>query len=431
MESGIRTRNPLSAIRGLRQSSFVRNAGWLMAGQGTGLLFQAVYFVFLARLLGTTGYGIFAGAFAFTSLIAQYSPLGTGTVFLRYVSGHPEKFSSYFGNILLATAAMSGLLILGLTLSAKYLLNPASAHLVLLAAIANCFFAQLTTEIGRVFQAFEKMRITATLNLLVSALRTLAVLGLLLAMHHASAFQWAIASTTVSGIAAAAAVILAIVNFGRPRLDLAVARKHALEGIGFSFAGSTTSIYNDLDKTMLSHYGMNEDNGIYSMAYRLIDFATMPIFAIRDAALPRLFQLGHTGIDKSAEYGRKLMRRSLLMGALGSAALFFMAPLIPKIVGQGFADSVTAVRWLAVIPIFRAIHQMSGIVLTSAGRQGLRTIAQVTAAALNFGLNLWLIPRFGWHGAAWASVATDGALAVMNWTLLKIVASCTAPVNRG
>jgi len=50
---------------------------------------------------------------------------------------------------------------------------------------------------------------------------------------------------------------------------------HGWEGIGYSFASSTTSIYNDIDKTMLSHYGMNFANGVYTMAYRIIDIATM------------------------------------------------------------------------------------------------------------------------------------------------------------
>ena len=392
-----------------------------MGGQGAGLFFQAVYFVFLARLLGSSEYGVFAGAFAFTSLLAQYTPLGTGTVFLRYVSGHPVNFAPYFGNILLATSATSGLLIAVLTLSARYLLNPASAHLVFLAAIANCLFAQMAQEIGRVFQAFEKMRITAALNLLVSGLRMLAVLALFLTTHHASAFQWAVVSTSVSGVAAVAAIVLAIATFGRPTLDFAIAQKHLVEGVGFSFAASTSSVYNDLDKSMLSHYGMNAATGIYSMAYRMIDFATMPIFAIRDAALPGLFQRGHEGITKSAEYGHRLLVRTLSLGILASFCLFLGAPIIPKLVGSGFSESVSALRWLAIIPVFRSIHQMSGIVLTSCGRQSLRTASQVTAAGLNFGLNLWLIPRFGWHGAAWASVVTDGALALLNWSTLKVL----------
>jgi O-antigen/teichoic acid export membrane protein len=194
-----------------------------------------------------------------------------------------------------------------------------------------------------------------------------------------------------------------------------------MEGFGFSFASSTTAVYNDLDKTMLSHYGMNAATGIYSMAYRVVDFATMPIFAIRDAALPGLFKRGHQGITKSAEYGHRLLVRTLSLGVLASLCLALAAPLIPKLVGSGFSESVSALRWLAIIPVFRSIHQMSGIVLTSCGRQTVRTASQLTAAGLNFGLNLWLIPRFGWHGAAWASIATDGALALMNWSILKVL----------
>ena len=60
----------------IRQSALARNAVWMMAGQGAGIVLQAVYFVILARLLGVVQYGIFAGAFAFTIIVAQYSTLG-------------------------------------------------------------------------------------------------------------------------------------------------------------------------------------------------------------------------------------------------------------------------------------------------------------------------------------------------------------------
>ncbi|MGH9561899.1 MAG: polysaccharide biosynthesis C-terminal domain-containing protein, partial [Terracidiphilus sp.] len=57
--------------------------------------------------------------------------------------------------------------------------------------------------------------------------------------------------------------------------------------------------------------------------------------------------------------------------------------------------------------------------VTGMGFQRYRTRAQLSAAAFNLGLNLWLIPRYGWLGAAWASLATDGALAVVNWSILR------------
>jgi O-antigen/teichoic acid export membrane protein len=405
----------------IRQSALARNAGWMMAGQGGGFILQAVYFVVLARLLGAVQYGVFAGAFAFTSIVSQYSALGTGTVLLRYVSGDRKTFAVYWGNILLVTLGVGSLLVAILHFVAPHALNPASASLVLLAGIANCVSAQLTVETGRVFQTFEKMRITAILNLLTNLMRTVAAAGLLYTLHRCTAWQWAFASMVVSAISAIVAVVIVTIQFGRPQFSPRLFIKHGVEGLGYSFASSTASIYNDIDKTMLSHYGMNLANGIYTMAYRVIDIATIPIVAIRDAALPRLFQRGHSGIAPAAELSYRLLKRALPVSALVSVVIFVTAPIIPHILGPGFAESVTALRWLCLIPIFRSVHQMTGSALLGAGLQWYRTSAQLTAAAFNFGLNLYLIPHYGWRGAAWSSLATDGLLGVINWGILTFL----------
>jgi O-antigen/teichoic acid export membrane protein len=396
-----------------------RNATWLFAGQGLGLVLQAAYFVILARLLGPLQYGVYAGAFAFASLVAQYSALGTGTVFLRYVSSDHSAFAVYWGNILVVTSVVGGGLVVALDLLGPRLLNPASAALVLLAAIGNCVCAQLTIESARVFQTFEKMRITALINLLTNLARTIAAAAMFISMRHCTAWQWALVSTLVSALAAAAIVLTISLRFGRPRFDSKLFLKRGAEGFGFAVAMSTSSLYNDLDKTMLSHYGMNHDNGVYTMAYRIVDIATIPIFSIRDAAMPRFFKLGREGISASAELAHRLLRRTLALGALSSVAMFLAAPLIPMVVGHGFIEGVAALRWLCLIPLFRGVHQMTGCALTGAGMQRYRTIIQLLAATLNFFLNLWLIPTWGWHGAAWSSLCTDAALAAMSWSILR------------
>jgi O-antigen/teichoic acid export membrane protein len=416
----------LSEIDKFRASPMARNAGWLFAGQGLGLLLQAVYFVILARLLGPMQYGVYAGAFAFTNLVAQYSALGTGTVFLRYVSSDHSSFAVYWGNILVVTSVVGGALVVALDLLGPRLLNPASAALVLLAAIGQCVCAQLIIESGRVFQTFEQMRLTALLNLLTNLLRTVAAAAMLVAMHQSTAWQWALVSMLVSALAAVTTVMVITIRFGRPRFEPKLFVKRGAEGFGFAVAMSTSSLYNDLDKTMLSHYGMNHANGIYSMAYRIVDVATIPIFSIRDAAMPRFFKLGRDGIASSADLSNRLLRRTLSLGALASVCMFLAAPLIPFVVGSGFIEGVAALRWLCIIPLFRSIHQMTGSALTGAGLQNYRTGTQLTAAALNFFLNLWMIPKWGWHGAAWSSLLTDSALAAMNWGLLRIHLSWVA-----
>ena len=101
--------------------------------------------------------------------------------------------------------------------------------------------------------------------------------------------------------------------------------------------------------------------------------------------------------------------------------MFLVAPVIPHIVGRGFANSVPALRWLCLLPVFRSLHLGAGDTLTGAGYQRYRTAAQLGAAALNFGLNLWLIPAYSWRGAAWASLLTDGCLAAAIWIILGLL----------
>jgi O-antigen/teichoic acid export membrane protein len=405
----------------LHQSSLARNASWLLAGQGTGVLLQALYFVVLARLLGAVKYGIFAGAFAFTGIVATYSTLGTGTVLLRYVTGNYKQFAVYWGNLLLVTAVLGSSLIVVLHIIAPHLLNPASAALVLLAAIANCFCAQLTVETSRVFQAFEQMRTVAALSLLTNLMRTLTAMGMLIILHRATAWQWAVASTAVSAFAAIFAIVIVTKCFGFPHFKPHLFVKHGLEGFGYSFASSTASVYNDIDKTMLSHYGMNMANGIYTMAYRVIDIATMPIYSIREAAAPQFFQRGRSGLKPVAELSRRLLKRAFPVSLLAAVVLFVAAPIITLIAGNGFAESVTALRWLCLIPVFRSVHNFTGSALMGAGLQTYRTVGQLIAASLNFGLNLYLIPHYGWLGAAWSSLATDAALGGLNWGMLYIL----------
>jgi O-antigen/teichoic acid export membrane protein len=405
----------------IRNSPVVRNVGWVMIGQVGGYVLQAGYFVLLARLLGVVQYGIFAGAFAFVNLVARYGTLGTGSLFLRYVSVNRNQFALLWGNVLFVTICFGAIMVVILHVLGFRVLNPASASLVLLAAISNCLGMQVSGGVAIVFQTYEKLKLSALMNLLISLLRTITAAGMFVTLHHASAWQWAVASTVVSLAGGVASIALVIAQLGAPRFSLDVFRKHLLEGCQYAFASSTASAYNDLDKTMLSHYGMNAANGIYTMAYRVIDIATMPILSARDAVSPRIFQAGKGGIRESAAYVHRILKRVFLYSLGAAATMYLVAPWLPRFVGHSFTEASTALRWLCIIVVFRSVHEVMGYALTAAGLQHFRTGTQLIAAISNFGLNLWLIPIYGWRGAAWASLATDGSLCVMNWCVVKIL----------
>jgi O-antigen/teichoic acid export membrane protein len=305
-----------------------KNSIWIFAGQGLSLVAQAIYFIVIARLLGTFQYGLFVGASASVTILAQYSSMGSGLLFLRYVSPDHSRFPEYWGNILLSTLSLGTLLVLLLATISPWFLHDTAMRIIVLLAIAECICGSLTIAMSQIFQAFEKMRYTAVLSLLTTCARMLVAVFMLLMLHHANATQWVVASLSVSSAATIAGLVLVTHHFGRPQFQPRLFLQRAREGLVFAVSGSTASIYNDVDKAMLAHFGMNAANGIYTMAYRVIDIGTIPIRSIHAAAFPRFFRhgAGADGLHATERFARKLLRKTSLIGLAAAAVMFLAAP---------------------------------------------------------------------------------------------------------
>lgn len=396
----------------------MQNASWLFAGQGLSFVVQGCYFIVLARLLGTTQYGLLAGAIALVSVVSQYGALGSGLLFLRYVSPDHSRFRVYWGNALISIFLLGGLLAVALRLFGRWFVGAASVPLLLPIALSDCLFQQLSGCAGQVFQTFEKMKFSTALILLASIFRCALAFGMLLALRRASAWQWAIGSLAVSAVSACIAFATVTRFFGLPSFSPSLFMRRLAEGFVFAMSGSTTAVYNDIDKVVLSRFGMDQANGIYSMAYRVVNIGTMPVMSIVGAAFPSFFRAGVQGIAATVPMARQLLKRTVVLGIAVAAALFLCAPMIPHFVGKSYAESVSALRWLCLIPFFRCFHLSAGDAIAGAGQQKFRLISQLAAAVGNLLLNLYLVPRYSWHGAAWASLGTDGVLGAMNWLAL-------------
>jgi O-antigen/teichoic acid export membrane protein len=242
--------------------------------------------------------------------------------------------------------------------------------------------------------------------------------SMLFFLRHATVQQWVVVELLVSSVSAGTALILVTRTYGKPTFSSALLRRRVGEGVVFALSYSTTGIYNDVDKAMLGHFGMNAANGVYAMAYRVINVACMPFISLQAAAIPRFFQKGVNGVHSTAEFALRIVKLTVPIALLSTAIMLAAAPIIPHLVGKSFSESVSALRWLCLLPVFRSLHASAGDALTGADHQKMRLGSQATAAVFNFTTNLYLIPHYGWLGAAWASLASDGLLAVFNWTVL-------------
>jgi O-antigen/teichoic acid export membrane protein len=405
----------------LQENTLVRNTGWMVLGQGANFFVQAGYFLLVAKLLGVTQYGVFAGAYALVSTVSPYSTLGSAMLFMRYAGADRNSAPLYWGNALATTICSSVVIGAILMPVGCQLLGMQSVALILVLVASNCCMSQIVSSASVVFQTFEILKATAGLQALSNLLRLIAVGILVLTLHHASAFQCALGILASSMLAALTAVICVKGHIGGMHTNGKLFRLRFWEGLGFSFAGSTQTAYNDLDKLMLSHYGMNAANGIYTMAYRIVDFSTTPVTAMDSAILPRYFALHQNGSGEVKRLARKGIPLAALVGLGAACCTLVASPFVVAIVGHSFAEALHAVRWLCWLPALRGIHQLSGGVLTATGNQNYRTAAQFTVAVLNLVLNILWIPAHGWLGAAWATLISDGSLCVLNLGLMFLM----------
>ena len=400
-------------LKRLRNSLVARNTLWMLLGSGARGIIQATYFVVIARALGADGYGAFVGTAALVGILASFGSLGYENLLVKNAARNPELFERYWGNALMMTL-FSGSLLVGVALLLSHSILPStiSPLLVFSIAVADIVFARISETNGRAFQAFQRVRWSAQLEVLLQLTKLLVALGLVLLTTSPTPEQWGLLYLLSAIVSATIGFLIVRRKLGTPRPNLAVAASELKEGFYFSVGLSSQKIYNDIDKTMLARLSTLEATGIYGAAYRLIDVSFTPVLSLMYATYTRFFQHGSAGIQGSLSYARRLLPYAGAYGLLTGVALYLMAPLLPYVLGSDYQDAVEAVRWLALIPFLKSIRFFVADALTGAGFQGLRSAVQVFVALFNVLLNLLLIPTYAWRGAAWASIISDAVLLI-------------------
>jgi O-antigen/teichoic acid export membrane protein len=399
----------------MKTGGLLRDTTHLSIGQGFRLVIQAAYFVLVARALGPDAYGGFVTVVAMAALLGPFSGLGTPNLFIKNVRSGKRVAAICWGNGILLTV-ISGAMLTAAAVGLSLLLHLKTAPFtVLLVCLADMVLMKVTELAAFGFTASDRMKQTSMQNVVVSLLRLAGIAGLMATVHRVTLDRWVLVYLLTTLLGTIYALARGSQLWGWPETDLTALREDAAEGVFFSIAGSATTVYNDIDKIMLSQLADLASTGVYAAAYRVIDVSMTPIRSLAAAAYPRFFRKGMDGIGATYTYALALMAKAAIYGSAASAGLWLLAPILPHILGPKYDAVVPAVRWLALIPFLRCLHSFLADALSGAGLQRARMAIQVVAALINIALNLVILPRYSWRGAAWTSLGCDGLLVAMFW----------------
>jgi O-antigen/teichoic acid export membrane protein len=199
-------------------------------------------------------------------------------------------------------------------------------------------------------------------------------------------------------------------QFNRRLFGLVVQRAYP-----FALLGVLMTIYNRVDGVMLERLLGSEGDyqaGVYAAAYRLLDAGTMFAFLISGILLPLFARMRKTGEDvwPVAKSSWRLLLAVSLTAAVVSA--FNAAPLMDALYTESTPFWGRTFAWLMPGFVFNATVYVFGSLLTAENRlRGLNAIALLGVAG-NIVLNLIFIPRWQALGAAYATLITQGIVAV-------------------
>jgi O-antigen/teichoic acid export membrane protein len=162
-----------------------------------------------------------------------------------------------------------------------------------------------------------------------------------------------------------------------------------------------------MDILMLKKLSTLEEVGFYSLAMQVAEQLWHVPMAIETIILSRS---ANSNDDKQVHRTvASIFRVSLIIGFIAGIIIYFVAPpLIPLIFGQEFAKSASMIQvvlpGILVLIGFRILNSR----LTGMGKPQIAIYTFLPALVINFIANLYLIPRFGGMGAAWATNISYG-----------------------
>jgi O-antigen/teichoic acid export membrane protein len=404
-------------LRRITQSPFVRQIGGTYLTQISVIALSFVNSILVTRLLGPNGRGLFAVAITTAALGVQLANLGLHSSNTYNVARQPALLPTLLGNSLLVGALSGVASFVGLVLFAQHpALAPLHGWLLVLSMAA--------VPIGLTNLLLQ--------NLLIGTQRIQTVNVIDLTTRVGAVFL--VAATAPLGLVTPEAVfgliqlsVLASLGWCFRSLHsalpgpLATSRRTLEGGLAFGVRAYLGSLFSFMvlksDILMVSYLRGTVETGYYAIAVGLADILLILPTVVGTVLFPRL----SAELDAGERWrqARDVLRIMLPAVPLALVGVWLVSgTLIRLAYGPAFDPANAAVAWLLPGLGCMALNIQLMNLFAASGQPMVAVYSPLLALVVNVLLNLILIPKLGFTGAA---ISSSVAYALMLATSLLYV----------
>ena len=389
-----------------------------VAGRFANLALGIVVTALLARTLGGAGYGVWSTLFAISSLVAVVGNPGLEQVAVRCAVSDPEHEPQWLGSLLILRQLLSMLAML-LCIGTVALIAPDHKALIAGVIMMLSMLVAAASSLRVVFQ----LRVRNSYVIAVLTIQSV-LWGAVVVWAYATsagivalAIGFTITTSITSLLQGALALRLTHVRFDR-------LRRHSAElikvGIPVAIGGMLVVGYGQIDQVLVFKIAGSEEAGYYAAAYRLFSQSSFVPVSVSTTVFA-LLAASYAGDSRKFRALLQTSLELLLAVAIGvlALALVYSSEIISLIFGHGFDRAAAALPVLMGAFVLVSVGYLQDLLVIISRQQKRFVIAAALALTLNVGLNIALIPRYGFMAAAWITLVTEVFVVVSRWLIVR------------
>ncbi|HTX60924.1 MAG TPA: flippase [Methanobacterium sp.] len=385
-----------------------KNTTVLYIAQIITYIFGFFITVYTIRYLSVDNYGILSTALALTGIYVVFSDLGLSTLTVREVARNKSLTKKYVGNTTIIKLFLSLFTFL-LTVVTVYVVGYSETTVYVIYILTAAYiFNAFSSIFYSIFQSHQKMEYQSVATILNSLVM---LIGTFLAIHYGLNV---IAFAFVYLIANAFNFIYVLITYAwkfylpNVEVDLGFWKPTIKEALPLSITSIFAILLFRVDTVMLSIISGVEAVGFYNAAYRLME-ALIFFPQVYTTAIFPVFSTLYISSKKplKAAYLKSFKYLTILSLPIAVGTTLLAEPIILLLFKSSYIPSILALQIVVWVLPFVFINYIQGSLLTAMNRQ--MTVMKITAAALvlNIVMNLILIPKYSFLGAAFVTVISE------------------------
>ena len=386
---------------------------------GGELLSKGIAFVitiYLARVILPEGFGILGYTTAFVSYFLLFIDFGFDIISVKKIANDKSIISKYVNNIISFRIILALIIFTILSIVVFFLNETLVVKLALLLTGLNLFVQSISTEF--VFQATEKIKY---LSIKVVAKNVIILIFVFAFVKDISDVLLVIGISIFANFVMNIWLYLKYSKFF-DKFKWVIEKKFLKALFAESFplliSAFMISVYYNLDMVMLGNIKTQTEVGIYNAAYKIFMIGIIPLGAIVRIFLPSLSKI------KEVELLKKTLRNFGIMmlgsGLIISSFIFFTSHQVIQIIfGDKYIGAIIPLMLLALNITVISVNVFFGNPLTVWGKQKAYSVAITIGAIVNVVLNIILIPKYSYNGAAFATLLSEAIVFVGVFSLFN------------